>query len=261
MPSGQINPIEAIAAKRGINATRLALSTMMAAHLSVAAAFAQTAPATEVYVLATLYGRHATTPAYGHATLREVIIQADPDVVVLDVSPEELRRQTVTPSKTEYPEVIFPLVREHAYRAYAGEPDEPEFTEIVSNLSDALRRFREERPQQAMIDQAYNEATYAALAEVWHTPADVNSALTDQLLAARRSYQDRMAGPKVAQSWRRWNEHTVEVVRTAIRENPGKRVLVLIGVENCAQLRPALRNAPEVQLVDVEAWLRRAVDP
>jgi hypothetical protein len=244
--------------KRGIKAIRLLVSVIIPACLATAAVFALTTPhAAEVYVLATLYGRHATTPAYDHDTLRRLIVRVDPEVVVLDVSPKELREQIVAPSKAEYPEVIFPLVLEHKYRAYAGEPDEPQFTEIVSSLSAALKKFREEQPRQAKVDQAYDEATYAALAELWRTPADVNSALTDQLLAARRSYQDRIAGSKVAEAWRRWNEHVIEVIRKASRENPGKRILVLSGVENCAQLHPALRQAAELRLVDVEAWLRR----
>src|SRR5687768_16873340 len=76
----------------------------------------------EVYVVATLYQRHASTPAYAYDTLRAVIARLRPDVVVLDVSPRELRQQSVHPSKAEYPSVIFPFVRERGLRAYAAEP-------------------------------------------------------------------------------------------------------------------------------------------
>lgn len=234
----------------------LALAALVA--LGPAAA-AQTAPAgSQVFVVATLYGRHAATPAYGHDSLRSVIARIAPDVVVLDVSPRELREQTVHPSKAEYPKVIFPWVKEHAIPAYPGEPDEPRFTEIVTRLGDNLKAFRERHPEEAAADQAYADATFAALAHVWRTPADVNSALTDRMLASRRAVQDRLAGAEVAEAWRLWNDHAAAMVRLAVRENPGKRVLVLIGVENAGTLRRTLAEDDGLELVDVEAYLRSA---
>lgn len=234
---------------------QLALAALLG---SVPPVMAQAAPTTtDVYVLATLYRRHQTTPAYDHATLRRAIMRIAPEVVVLDVSPRELREQQVHPSKAEYPEVIFPLVKERGYRAYPGEPDEPVFTEVVQKLGASLKAFHAEHAEKARADKAYEEATWAALGEMWKAPADVNSEATDRLLAARRAYQDRLAGPAVADAWRRWNEHAVTMVHQAARENPGKRILVLIGVENTAALRTSLGNAAGVRLVDMEAWLGR----
>ncbi len=224
------------------------------ALLGAPPARAQTA--SEVFVLATLYHRHATTPAYSHDSLRQIIRRIAPGVVVLDVSPKELRSQTVAPSKAEYPQVIFPLVTAEGYQAYAGEPDEPTFTEIVTSLGRELRRFRTEQPALAQADKSFDDAAFAALAQLWQSPADVNSGVTDHVLRARRQYQDRIAGPVVAAAWRRWNEHALGIVRQARAAHPGKRILVLIGVENCGPLRQALRQEPGVTLVDMEAWLR-----
>ncbi len=223
-----------------------------------APASAQTGPPpAEVFVLATLYRRHASTPAYNHDTLRRLITGIRPDVVVLDVSPRELREEIVSAGKAEYTEVVFPLLREHGYRAYAGEPDEPEFSEIVGQLGRATTAFRTEHAGLAAADRAHDEATYAALAHLWRSAADVNGAVTDRLLAGRRAYQDAVAGAAVADAWQRWNEHTLAVIRRAVRENPGGRVLVLAGIENCAQLRPVLRNARDLRLIDIEALLRQ----
>jgi len=152
-------------------------------------------------------------------------------------------------------------VRAHRYRAYAGEPDEPQFTEIVEGLSRWLGAFRTEHPDLAQVDEAYETATLAALTRIWHTPADVNGALSDELLLARRHYQDRVAGPEIAEAWRRWHDHAVTMVRRAARENPGQRILVLLGVDNCARLRPALRGLPELRLVEMEVWLRQPSSP
>lgn len=229
---------------------------LLAALAPPRAVHAQTGKRSEVFVVATLYGRHAGTPAYGHDTLRAMITRIAPQIVVLDVSPRELREQSVHPGKAEYPEVIFPLVEANGWRAYPGEPDEPAFGEIVSRLSRSLETFRTEQPEAAAADKAHNAATYAALAEVWRTPADVNGALTDQLLAASRALQDRLAGDDVAEAWRLWNGHAATMVRRAVREHPGARVLVLIGVENAGPLRRTLAGDATIDVVDVEAWLR-----
>jgi len=233
-----------------------ALALIVATLLSVGPARAQ--GTSEVFVLATLYKLHSTTPGYSHDSLRQIIRRIDPDVVVLDVSPNELRTHTVAPSKAEYSQVIFPLVLAERYQAYPGEPEEPTFTEIVTSLGQELRRFRTEQPAIAQVDKAFDEAAFAALAQLWHTPADVNSAVTDQVLRSRREYQDRVAGPRVADAWRRWNAHALGMVRQARDAHPGKRILVLIGVENCGPLREALRQEPGIKLIDMEAWLRGA---
>jgi hypothetical protein len=232
---------------------RAAAALVLLGLAAPARAAAQAAPAgarAEVVVLATLYRRHAETPAYGHDTLRALIERAAPDVVVLDVSPRELRERSVHPSKAEYPEVIFPFVRARGIPAYAGEPDEPDFGRIVSSLGRRLEAFRAEEPDAAEADAAYERATWAALARVWRTPADVNGPLTDRLLASRRALQDRLAGPEVAEAWRAWHEHAVAVVRRAAREHPGRRIVVLIGVENAGRLRRSLAELPELRLVD-----------
>lgn len=235
-------------------AALLLVAVLAALALDASPGAGQTGAArAEVHVLSTLYRRHAEVPAYSHDSLRVLIERVAPEVVGLDVSPRELREQSVHPGKAEYPSVIFPLVRARGYRAYAGEPDEPEFSEIVSQLTRRLAALRAEHPARAQVDQAHSDATYAVLKELWRTPADVNGPVTDQILAARRAAQDALAGPEVAEAWRRWNAHAVEVVRRAIRENPGRRVLVLIGVENAALLRPALRAVPEVRLMETPA--------
>lgn len=235
---------------------RVPAALAAAALVAALPAAAQQATPAEVFVVSTLYRRHADAPAYGHDSLRAIIERIRPTAVVLDVSPRELREQVVHPSKAEYPQVIFPYVRERGIPAYAGEPDEPVFTEVVQRLGRSLAAFRAGDSAAARADAEHDRATWAALAFAWKSAADVNGALTDQLLAARRAYQDQIAGPDVAGAWRAWNDHAVAMVRRAAREHPGGRVLVLIGVENAALIRPALRGLPEVSLVDVEAWLR-----
>jgi hypothetical protein len=209
---------------------------------------------TDVYVVGTLYRRHETVATYDLETVRRIILAVKPDVLVVDCTPAEVRERRVHASKIEYAQVIFPLMQEGAYKVYPAEPDEPLFTEIVQSGSAARATFEKTRPQDAAALQDYVKATYAALATHWRTPADVQDTLTGQVLTAKVAFEGRTVG--TAANSERWNQHWTDAIRRAVAENPGKRVLALTGIENRAWIVNALSRAPEVELVDVPAWLR-----
>ena len=210
---------------------------------------------TPVHVVGTLYSRHKTTPAYDVAALRRLIVELKPEVLVLDVTPTELAEQKVHPSKVEYPGAVFPLIREGRYRVYAAEPAEPMFSEIVGATSRAHKALTEQRPDDRAALDALDTATYAALKRHWRSPAEVNDALTGRLLAAKKMLEAAFIGPVDARGWSRWNEHTASVVRRAAAENPGKRILVLTGIENRPFVLEALAGDRQLQLVDTERRL------
>lgn len=209
---------------------------------------------TDVFVVGTLYRRHETIATYDLATVRRIILAIKPDVLVIDCTPAEIRDRKVHASKIEYAQVIFPLMQEAAYKVYPAEPDEPLFTEIVQSGAAARATFEKTKPQDAAALQDYVKATYAVLARHWRSPADVQDALTGQMLAARVSLEGQLVG--TATHSERWNQHWTDAIRRAVAENPGKRVLALTGIENRAWIVNALSKAPEVELVDMPTWLR-----
>src|SRR5690606_23879448 len=103
-----VHPRPVIALMTAITTCLRATLFALAAGISATPAAAQQATPAEVFVVSTLYRRHAEVPAYGHDSLRAIIERIRPTAVVLDVSPRELREQAVHPSKAEYPQVIFP---------------------------------------------------------------------------------------------------------------------------------------------------------
>lgn len=221
---------------------------------SSALATAHDAAKTDVYVVGTLYRRHATIPIYDLATVRRIVLAIKPDVLVVDCTPQEVRDRRVHESKIEYAQVIFPLIQEQAYKVYPAEPDEPMFTEIVQAVAAAHKTFQSTKPQESAAHQDYVKATYAALAVRWQSPADVQDTLTGQVLAAKVALEGRMVG--TAEHNARWNGHWTDTILKAVRENPGKRVLALTGIENRGWIVNALTKSPTVELVDVPGWMR-----
>lgn len=225
--------------------------------LAAVAASADAAAAdSQIFVLGTLYSRHQTIPAYDLDALRRVVLAIDPDVVVVDCTPTEVREQKVHPSKVEYPQVIFPLVQQHGYRVYAAEPDEPLFTQIVQPLARARSAFAEAKPEQARILSDYDKATWAALKLYWQSPADAHDATTTLALAGRKALDDRVYGELQVQANTRWIEHWVKVVRQAALENPGKKILAVAGIDNRDEIERGLRRDPALGVVDMAQWLR-----
>ncbi|HEV8333490.1 MAG TPA: hypothetical protein VGQ22_18845 [Steroidobacteraceae bacterium] len=223
---------------------------------SVVASSAHAAAPTPIYVVGSLYSRHQLIAAYDLNALRRIVLAIDPDVVVVDCTPTEVREQRVHPSKVEYPQVIFPLVQQHGYRVYAAEPDEPLFTQIVQPLAQALSGFAKDKPEQARILDAYDKATWAALAMYWRSPADAHDETTGLALAGHKALDTRVHGDLQAQANTRWIEHWVQIVRQAAAENPGKRILAVAGIDNRGEIERELRRDPALGVVDMAQWLR-----
>ena len=242
---------------RSIGTAALLLLALACSHAPEVAATARVAPAkSRVYLVGTLYRRHATVATYSLDQLRAIIGTFDADVWDLDVTPTELSTEQVHASKIEYPAVIFPLLHARGVRAYAAEPAEPMFTEIVQSTLHAIRTFDADRPAQASALHQFEESAHGALQAWWSSPADANSDVTDRLFAGVQALSDTMQGSTRAVGRVRWNQHTADVVVRAAREHPGHSILVLIGIENRHAVLEHLRRAPTVELVAMDAWIR-----
>jgi hypothetical protein len=216
--------------------------------------------AAQVFVVGTLYRRHAEVPAYDHAALRRVIDAIEPEALVLDVSPNELARREVSPGKQEYVRVIFPWLDAHPVPVYAGEPGQPLFDEIVQSTIAANESFTAKHPDMAAQLKRYADETYATLGLLWTSTAAVNAPVTGDVLAARRRVVDALIGGADADGWRRWNDHAAQQVMQVARAHPGKRVLVLTGIENRPAVMERLDGKRGIELVAMEPWLARHVD-
>jgi len=232
---------------------RAALGAMAAAVAANALAAGQG----EVFVLSTLYSRHKDVPAYGLPALKRVIDAVKPDVLVLDVTPTELRTRKVWPGKVEYTEIIFPWLDATGAVAYGSEPDEALFKELTGSGGQTYKAFREQNPAGAKALDELKQAAYRAMAAGWATAADVNSDKTDRLVAALRELEEGLVGDNAARVQGQWDRHHADRLRDAVRANPGKRVLMLVGMESRYRVLRELK-AGDVQPVESEAWLRRA---
>lgn len=223
-----------------------------APHATPAAARVETRAKTDVYVLASLYRRHDEIRSYDLAALRRTVLAVQPDVLIVDCTPREVRERTVSPSKIEYPGVIFPLADARRWPMYAAEPDEPLFSEIVERGTSARSTAAATQPAAVAALKAYESGMYAVLAQHWQSPAAVHDDVTIAVVEGLTALEARYYGDAQI----RWDRHWTDVILQAVDENPGKRLLAIAGVKNRPRIIRGLREDPRVNLIDMPAWLQ-----
>ena len=209
----------------------------------------------EVAVLATLHRMHAEVPAYDNAALKRSIERLAPDVLCIEVSPARYAARGPEANKVEYPAVVYPLVDAHRYRVYPMEPAPPRDAEILQPYLAANRAFAEQQPAASKAFQAQTGALYDTLRLYWTSPARVNDAVTDAQMQAKHALQAALVGEGERTGWEAWNGEFLATVARAARDNPGKRIVVLVGAEHGYWLRAALARTPGVHLLDTAALL------
>lgn len=216
------------------------------------------AASARVFVLATLHSMHEKVPGYGYEALGRAIESLAPDVLCLEIRPKDLEKRGPEGIKKEYPRVIYPLIARHQYRLYAMEPAEPTYSEIVKPYAAAEQQFGTAHPAQAEAFNAYAEDALNALVTYWTTPAHVNDAVTDAVYAGKHALQEAMIGPGERKGWEAWNQHFLAVIKRAAQENPGRTIVVTVGVEHTYWLRAHLKDAPGIVLADTAAAISAA---
>lgn len=230
------------------------IALMLSCCMPLAAAQGDPPPA-EVVVLATLHTMHADVPAYSEQVLADSIVRLAPDVLCLEVRPDRYAAKAPETNKVEYPNVVYPLVEARGDRVYPMEPAPPLFDEIVGPYVAAARAFGEARPEAWAAFGNYTSSMYAALRTYWTTPARVNDEVTDAQMRAKHALQVGLMGEGERAGWEAWNLQFLSVIKRAAAENPGKRVVVLVGAEHGYWLRDALARQPGIRVLGAAALL------
>lgn len=227
--------------------------------LIVTALFAATAaPAaakdSEVFILGALHALHEKEESFDYAALGRVITAIRPDVVLLEVTPEELAGKLETKGRPEYPKVIWPMLSASGPKAYAMEAGQPLYGELTGEAGKRWGAFANDLPAENAALTAHAQATSQVLLARWKSVADTQDEATDALGRARNQLNAAMvSGSDAGQA--RWDGVMVEASKKAIAENPGKRILVLGSYRNRYMFVDALGKTRGAKLVDMKGWL------
>jgi hypothetical protein len=213
----------------------------------------------EVIVLSSLHQYQPRVRNYGYAELSKIVELLAPEVLALELSAEDIAERRPQRIKREYPEGIYPLLDRRPFITVPLEPSEPLRSDLVASLRRSERAFALETPERAQAFGVYTERLFEFLLDRWRSACDVNSGQTDALLAAKHRLQDAIAPPEQAAAWEAWNQHFLHQIRQAVRSYPGKRIVVIAGVEHGFWLRERLSKEPNMKLLDTADQLQATV--
>ena len=234
---------------------RFLLVLLLCGLLPAAQAAPPKTPRAEVAVLATLHTLHAQVPAYSLQVLRDSILRLAPDVLCIEVRPDRYAQRAPEANKVEYPDAVYPLIDAHRYRVYPMEPAQPRFDAILKPYLQASREFAATNPAASAAFSAHAESMYAPLRAYWTSAARVNDAVTDAQMRAKHALQEGLVGEGERAGWDAWNGEFLATIERAAAENPGKRIVVLVGAEHGYWLREKLAQRPGIRLLDTSALL------
>jgi len=209
----------------------------------------------DVIVLSTLHGYHESVEAYDYGILSEIIVALEPDVLLVELTDQELGERKTQQTKTEYQHSVYPVLAEHKYVTIALEPSGATRDAILHLAKNGPHERVENNPELGEKFGPYISTLYDILLEIWDSPASVNSALTDLLIEAKHELQNDIYGPTEVSVWQGWNQHFLDTILTAAKAHPGKRLLVLVGAEHGYWQRGKLKSIDYVNLLDTEALL------
>jgi hypothetical protein len=217
---------------------------------------AATPPPSEVIVLCTMHQLHEEVSFYTYADLSSDIERLRPDVLAVELTPADLKAKTEQKNKREYQNSVYPLLQRHNWPTVALEPEDPRRSELIGLTQAAERSSGQTSPQKSETFGIYVEGLYKYLLATWHSPADVNASWTDHLFAVKHQFQNSLYGSREEQGWEGWNQYFLSQIMVAAKQNPGKRIVVIVGAEHGYWLRAHLREQPGIALLDAASLLR-----
>ena len=204
-------------------------------HPTVVADAITPAPATRVAVLGTLAEFHREPIPYDLTALVRLVEKLRPDLLCLDMTPEQWRLGEVADLPPEYRDALLPLAHQTdiVVVPIAGDrpPAEPSAPGWRGGLITTLRRLLAFIQRTAPGSDALNEG--------WlHHIADFLYGIIAQL-----------GGQQTVRSWRAHTDDLVRQVLEVARRDPGRRILVVVNLRHCHHIRPALRRYAEIREV------------
>jgi hypothetical protein len=189
---------------------------------------------TQIAVLGTLAEFHHEPIPYDMAALVSLVTKINPDMLCLEMTPEQWQQRDFSQLPPEFGEALLPLAHQTdmVVVPVAGDsPPEPTAPGLRGTLIRLIRRW------------------LAALQKRAPNPASINSGWRHFIADLFYILIDWLAGRHTRSVWKQHTDRVVMEVLNAIRRDPGCRVLVVANVRHCHHIRYKLKKYPEVQTV------------
>ncbi len=240
---------------RGLIAALLALAVASCATVT------RQTQTTTVLVVPSMHGLHASSPKYGFDTLYALVAGFDPDVVGVEIRPDDIDAPDQY-LKKNYPPEMIALRDKYPQRVTGFDWLGPELSgrsipdgwwKNGSRIKALERQAEKDPSMQSPQADAVAEQEQAILKDA--TPASLADGRYYRLVMANRALKAKLAGDGpyrelvqfTAERDRRIDRNMISIVRA----NPGKRIVFVMGADHFGYALDALRATfgPEVHIL------------
>lgn len=212
----------------------------------------------KIFILGALHGLHEREDSFSYTDLQTIIQRIAPDVMVLEVRPDELLERKDTPGRPEYPAVIWPMLEASGAAMVAMEPGGEDFKRMTGKASAAFDKLGAENPEGATFLRNYRTSFEAALVAYWQSPAMSQDTVTADMATGYARVQLSYLGAGYESIQKDWNGYMADVALETVKANPDKRILVLASFRNRQVLTDAIQAALPGRVANMAEWLRQS---
>lgn len=190
---------------------------------------------TRVAVLGTLAEFHREPIPYDLTALLKLVTDIDPDLLCLDMTPEQWHEQEFDKLPPEYAEALLPLAHQTDIVVVpigGGHP--PPKPQAPGWRGKAIGWLRER---------------LAILQRTAPGPDAINQGWRHEMANLLYSATKWLADDGMAEAWRDHGDELTQAVLAAARRDPGARVLVVVNVQHCHIIRARLRRYGDLEVV------------
>ena len=191
---------------------------------------------TPVAVLGTLAEFHKEPIPYDLNALVRLVSQLRPDLLCLDMTPEQWQQRDFGGLPPEYREALLPLAYQTDIVVAPVANENPLMEISASGWRGSLIRLI--------------RGWLAFLQRTAPGPDSINQGLRHHVADLLYSLSALLAGPATRQKLRVHTDRLTQAVLELARRDPGARILVVVNVRHCHIIRAALRKYPEIQVVN-----------
>lgn len=189
---------------------------------------------TKVAVLGTLAEFHREPIPYDLAALLALVEEVNPDLLCLDLTPDQWQEQDFEGLPPEYQEALLPLAHQTDIVVVpigGGQPvPTPEAAgwrgRTIGWLRERLATLQRTAPGPAAINQGWRHelANYLYHASNW------------------------LAGEEIEEATRAHTDQLTQAVLETAHRDPGTRILVVVNVQHCHHIRERLRGYEDIDV-------------
>jgi hypothetical protein len=191
---------------------------------------------TKVAVLGTLAEFHREPIPYDLAALLALVEEINPDLLCLDLTPDQWQKQDFEGLPPEYQEALLPLAHQTDIVVVPIGGGQPAPTPEAAGWRGRAIGWLRER--------------LAMLQRTAPGPAAINQGWRHELANYLYHASNRLAGEEVEEMTRAHTDQLTQATLETARRDPGTRILVVVNVQHCHHIRARLRRYDDIDVRD-----------